>query len=44
MTVSFTLNGKAVNFDGDPETPILWILRVQSMAVVQDFVVHAPFI
>ena len=27
MAVSFTLNGKAVNFDGDPETPILWVLR-----------------
>jgi hypothetical protein len=21
MAVSFTLNGKTVNFDGDPETP-----------------------
>ncbi len=27
MTISFTLNGKAVNFEGDPETPILWVLR-----------------
>jgi isoquinoline 1-oxidoreductase alpha subunit len=27
MAVSFTLNGKAVNFDGDSETPILWVLR-----------------
>jgi isoquinoline 1-oxidoreductase alpha subunit len=27
MAVSFTLNGKAVNFEGDPETPILWVLR-----------------
>ncbi|WP_128113035.1 (2Fe-2S)-binding protein [Polynucleobacter necessarius] len=27
MAVSFTLNGKVVNFDGDPETPILWVLR-----------------
>ena len=27
MAVSFTLNGKAVNFDGDAETPILWVLR-----------------
>ena len=25
--VSFNLNGKAVNFEGDPETPILWVLR-----------------
>jgi len=27
MAVSFTLNGKAFTFDGDPETPILWVLR-----------------
>ncbi|MBU3556702.1 (2Fe-2S)-binding protein [Polynucleobacter sp. Ross1-W9] len=27
MAVSFILNGKAVNFDGDSETPILWVLR-----------------
>jgi len=27
MAISFTLNGKAVNFEGDPETPILWVLR-----------------
>jgi isoquinoline 1-oxidoreductase subunit alpha len=27
MAMSFTLNGKTVNFDGDPETPILWVLR-----------------
>ena len=27
MAVSFTLNCKAVNFEGDPETPILWVLR-----------------
>ena len=27
MALSFTLNGSAVNFDGDPETPILWVLR-----------------
>ena len=27
MAVSFTLNGKIVNFEGDPETPILWVLR-----------------
>jgi isoquinoline 1-oxidoreductase alpha subunit len=27
MAISFTLNGKAVNFDGDAETPILWVLR-----------------
>lgn len=27
MAVSFTLNGKSINFSGDPETPILWVLR-----------------
>jgi isoquinoline 1-oxidoreductase alpha subunit len=27
MSIPFTLNGKAVNFDGDPDTPILWVLR-----------------
>jgi isoquinoline 1-oxidoreductase subunit alpha len=27
MAISFTLNGKPVNFEGDPETPILWVLR-----------------
>ena len=27
MTVSFTLNGKPASFDGDPETPLLWVLR-----------------
>jgi isoquinoline 1-oxidoreductase subunit alpha len=27
MAVLFTLNGKSVNFEGDPETPILWVLR-----------------
>lgn len=27
MAVTFTLNGKTVNFDGDAETPILWVLR-----------------
>ena len=27
MAVSFTLNGKAISFDGDSETPILWVLR-----------------
>jgi isoquinoline 1-oxidoreductase alpha subunit len=27
MAISFNLNGKAVRFEGDPETPILWVLR-----------------
>lgn len=27
MAVSFTLNGKAVEFAGDPETPLLWAIR-----------------
>ena len=27
MTVSFNLNGNPVQFEGDPETPILWVLR-----------------
>lgn len=27
MAISFNLNGNAVNFEGDPETPILWVLR-----------------
>jgi isoquinoline 1-oxidoreductase alpha subunit len=27
MTVSFNLNGNSVQFDGDPQTPILWVLR-----------------
>lgn len=27
MAVTFTLNGKTVNFDGDAETLILWVLR-----------------
>ena len=27
MAVSFTLNGKAITFDGDAQTPILWVLR-----------------
>ena len=25
--ISFTVNGKAVRFDGDSETPLLWVLR-----------------
>ena len=27
MTVSFNLNENPVQFEGDPETPILWVLR-----------------
>jgi isoquinoline 1-oxidoreductase alpha subunit len=25
--VTFTLNGKERNFDGDPDTPLLWVIR-----------------
>jgi isoquinoline 1-oxidoreductase alpha subunit len=27
MATHFTLNGKPARFDGDPETPLLWVLR-----------------
>jgi isoquinoline 1-oxidoreductase subunit alpha len=27
MTINLSVNGKAVTFDGDPETPLLWVLR-----------------
>lgn len=27
MAVTFTLNGKAVSYGGDPETPLLWVIR-----------------
>ncbi|MES2445145.1 MAG: (2Fe-2S)-binding protein [Pseudomonadota bacterium] len=27
MATEFTLNGKPASFDGDPETPLLWVLR-----------------
>jgi isoquinoline 1-oxidoreductase alpha subunit len=27
MATEFLLNGKATSFDGDPETPLLWVLR-----------------
>lgn len=27
MATSFRLNGRATTFDGDPETPLLWVLR-----------------
>ena len=27
MPVSFTLNGKPVDFEGDPDTPLLWVIR-----------------
>jgi isoquinoline 1-oxidoreductase alpha subunit len=27
MAVEFTVNGQATRFDGDPDTPLLWVLR-----------------
>jgi isoquinoline 1-oxidoreductase alpha subunit len=27
MAVEFTLNGQPARFDGDPDTPLLWVLR-----------------
>ena len=27
MATAFQLNGRATSFDGDPETPLLWVLR-----------------
>jgi isoquinoline 1-oxidoreductase alpha subunit len=27
MPTAFTLNGKPTRFEGDPETPLLWVLR-----------------
>ena len=27
MPISFTLNGKAVSYEGDPEKPLLWVIR-----------------
>jgi isoquinoline 1-oxidoreductase alpha subunit len=27
MATAFTLNGKPAQFEGDPETPLLWVLR-----------------
>ncbi|MBN8183191.1 (2Fe-2S)-binding protein [Roseibium aggregatum] len=27
MAVTFELNGKEVTYDGDPETPLLWVIR-----------------
>ncbi len=27
MATTFELNGKPASFDGDPETPLLWVLR-----------------
>lgn len=27
MPVTFTLNGNVVSFEGDPETPLLWVIR-----------------
>ena len=25
--INFTLNGEARTFDGDPDTPLLWVIR-----------------
>ena len=27
MPVSFTLNGRPVSYEGDPDTPLLWVIR-----------------
>lgn len=27
MAITFDLNGSTVSFDGDPETPLLWVIR-----------------
>jgi len=27
MAVEFLLNGKQMSFDGDPDTPLLWVIR-----------------
>lgn len=27
MTLKLTVNGKPISFEGDPETPLLWLLR-----------------
>ena len=27
MSISFTLNGKTVSYEGDPDTPLLWVIR-----------------
>ena len=27
MTIEFTVNGKAAKFDGDADTPLLWVVR-----------------
>ena len=27
MPIKFTLNGKDASYDGDPDTPLLWVLR-----------------
>lgn len=27
MAITFDLNGSTVRFDGDPETPLLWVIR-----------------
>ena len=27
MSISFTLNGKTISYEGDPEKPLLWVIR-----------------
>ena len=27
MSINFTLNGKTVSYEGDPDTPLLWVIR-----------------
>ena len=27
MPITFTLNGKTVNYEGDPDVPLLWVIR-----------------
>ena len=27
MPITFTLNGKPVSYEGDPDTPLLWVIR-----------------
>ena len=30
MATSFTLNGKTVSVDAEPDTPLLWVIRDDS--------------
>lgn len=27
MAISFTVDGRAVSFDAEPQTPLLWVIR-----------------